>query len=181
MKSSEPAPVRRLSRLQWEYVLGKGKKARRIVVSDDMLAALRRYRTHLQLTPSRWQTIPARSCPKPKAAAPSRAPARSVPWFRRCSIGHLSECAPMVSKKTLLSSRRARRTGYAIPGYPRTYASGPASMCVMMPATPRWPQSTAMWTPTCVSAMPWGKGRRCGNSYDPSASHPCSTERCTSA
>lgn len=111
VKSSEPAPVRRLSRLQWEYVLdtaedlaareparyerslfilhclysmylrvselvpgehgtpvmgnfrkdmdqnwwfhvvGKGKKARRIVVSDDMLDALRRYRTHLQLTP----------------------------------------------------------------------------------------------------------------------------------
>ncbi|MDF1770242.1 site-specific integrase [Maricaulis sp.] len=111
VKSSEPAPVRRLSRLQWEYVLdtaedlaareparyerslfilhclysmylrvselvpgehgtpvmgnfrkdmdqnwwfhvvGKGKKARRIVVSDDMLDALRRYRTHLQLSP----------------------------------------------------------------------------------------------------------------------------------
>tara|TARA_R110002049_G_scaffold259498_1_gene435338 strand:- start:4479 stop:5702 length:1224 start_codon:yes stop_codon:yes gene_type:complete len=111
VKSTEPAPVRRLSRLQWEYVLdtaedlsareaeryerslfilhclysmylrvselvpgehgtpvmgnfrkdmdqnwwfhviGKGKKARRIVVSDDMLDALRRYRTHLGRSP----------------------------------------------------------------------------------------------------------------------------------
>jgi site-specific recombinase XerD len=111
VKSTEPAPVRRLSRLQWEYlldtaedlaardaqryerslfilhclygmylrvselvpgehgtpvmgnfrkdldqnwwfhVIGKGKKARRIVVSDDMLSALRRYRTHLGLPP----------------------------------------------------------------------------------------------------------------------------------
>lgn len=110
IKSSEAAPVRRLSRLQWEYVLdvaqdlaraepdkhertlfilyclycmylriselvvdarstpvmgdfrkdmdqnwwfhvtGKGNKSRTIVVSDDMLAALKRYRAHLGLS-----------------------------------------------------------------------------------------------------------------------------------
>ena len=35
----------------WLQVTGKGNKVRMITVSDDMLAALRRYRTHLGLSP----------------------------------------------------------------------------------------------------------------------------------
>lgn len=35
----------------WWYVLGKGQKAARVPVPDDMLAALRRYRLHLGLSP----------------------------------------------------------------------------------------------------------------------------------
>lgn len=35
----------------WFHVVGKGNKARLITVSDDMLAALKRYRVHLGLTP----------------------------------------------------------------------------------------------------------------------------------
>ena len=138
----------------WLRVIGKGNKVRMVTVSDDMLAALKRYRMHLGLTalPHIGEQTPLLSKVRGRGAITSTRQVRYL--VQHCFDAAFDRMRSKGLEQEAQELRVATVHWLRHTGISEDVKFRPKNMSKKTLAMPAWQRPTVISILRCVSAMP---------------------------